>query len=303
MELRVLTYFLTVAREENITKAAQLLHVTQPTLSRQLMQLEEELGVKLFRRSNHSIVLTEEGLLLKRRAEELVALAEKTKNELSRSEETLGGLISIGSGEYRCSDVLADLFAEFHAQNPLVRFEIFSGNSDSIKEKIEQGSLELGLLLEPVDISRYDFLRVPAQEEWGAFVPESSELACRASVTAQELAVLPLLFSQRELVQNELKNWFGESSEHLNIVGTGNLTYNMASLVKSGLGVFLGLNLNCSYDGVRFVPLSPPLRSGIVLVWKKAQPHSATVQAFLEYAEQYVRDAGAKRNGVGVSEI
>lgn len=138
MELRVLSYFLTVAREENITKAAALLHVTQPTISRQLMQLEEELGVKLFKRSNHSILLTEQGMLLKRRAQELVSLAEKTKRELSQEEE-LGGEISIGSGEYQNSSLLAEILAAFHERHPGVWFHMFSGNSDDIKERMERG--------------------------------------------------------------------------------------------------------------------------------------------------------------------
>ena len=148
MELRVLSYFLTVAREENITKAAALLHVTQPTISRQLMQLEEELGVKLFRRSNHSILLTEQGMLLKRRAQELVSLAEKTKRELSQ-EEALGGEISIGSGEYQNSSLLAEILAAFHERHPGVCFTMFSGNSDDIKERMERGLLDIGFLLEP----------------------------------------------------------------------------------------------------------------------------------------------------------
>ena len=161
MELRVLSYFLTIAREENITKAAALLHVTQPTLSRQMMQLEAELGVKLFTRNSHNITLTEQGLteqglLLKRRAQELISLAEKTKQELKQEDE-LSGEISIGSGEYQNSRLLAEILAAFQAQHPAIQYEIYSGNSDNIKERIERGLLDLGFLLEPVDVAKYEF--------------------------------------------------------------------------------------------------------------------------------------------------
>ena len=165
MELRTLKYFLVVAREENITKAAALLHVTQPTLSRQMMQLEEELGVQLFTRSSHNIILTEQGMLLKRRAQELVSLAEKTKQELAQ-QQILNGEVAIGSGEYRSSVLLAQILAQFHKQHPQVRYEIFSGNSDDIKERIERGLLDVGFLLEPVDVSKYEFVRIPIREEW-----------------------------------------------------------------------------------------------------------------------------------------
>ena len=157
MELRVLKYFLMVAREENITRAASLLHVSQPSISRQLMQLEDELGVKLFNRSNHSIVLTDEGLLLKRRAQEMLALAEKTKTELV-GEDEIRGVISIGAGELKSSAFLAEIMTAFHKEYPQVKYDFYSGNADNIKERIERGILDVGLLLEPVEISKYDFI-------------------------------------------------------------------------------------------------------------------------------------------------
>ena len=156
MEFRVLKYFLMVAREENITHAAELLHITQPTLSRQLIQLEEELGVKLFQRSRHRIILTEAGMLLRRRAEEIVSLTEKTREELRFETAQLTGKISIGSGELKTSRFLAELIASFHEEYPQVHFELYSGNSDNIKERIDQGILDIGLLVEPVDISKYN---------------------------------------------------------------------------------------------------------------------------------------------------
>lgn len=192
MELRVLNYFLMVSQEENITKAAQLLHVTQPTLSRQLMQLEDELGVKLFERSNHSIVLTSDGLLLKRRAQEIVSLAEKTKRELT-TEKELSGEIEIGSGEFKSFSLLADVIAAFSEKHPGVRFHLNSGNADTIKERLENGGLDIGLLADPVDISRYEFTRLPQKETWGIIAHNDFAIAKRPFVMPKDLIGLPLI--------------------------------------------------------------------------------------------------------------
>ncbi|HIX12284.1 MAG TPA: LysR family transcriptional regulator [Candidatus Anaerofilum faecale] len=290
MEIRVLKYFLLVAREENITKAANLLHLTQPTLSRQLMQLEEELGVQLFRRSKHRIILTEEGMLLRRRAEEIVALADKTKDDLQRREEQLSGTVAVGSGELQSSRFLAQLLTAFQEKNPLVSFAIYSGNSDNIKERIERGLLDVGLLQEPVDITKYRFVRTPGREQWGVLVREDSELASRERVGPADLATVPLILPERETVQNELLNWFGPYAERLYVTATGNLLYNLASLARDcGSGV-LTLNLDCTYPGLRFVPLDPVLESNTVLVWKKAQTFSAAAAAFLTFSEKYISE-------------
>ena len=288
MEIRVLKYFLLVAREENITKAANLLHLTQPTLSRQLMQLEEELGVQLFRRSKHHIILTEEGMLLRRRAEEIVALADKTKDDLQHREEQLSGTVAVGSGELRSSRFLAQLLTAFQTENPLVSFAIYSGNSDNIKERIERGLLDVGLLQEPVDITKYSFVRTPGGEQWGILVRADSELAARESVSPADLAAVPLILPEREIVQNELLNWFGPYAEGLRITATGNLLYNLAALARdSGSGV-LTLDLDCTYEGLRFIPLAPAMESNTVLVWKKTQTFSASAAALIEFSKKYI---------------
>lgn len=294
MEIRVLKYFLLVAREENITKAANLLHLTQPTLSRQLMQLEEELGVQLFRRSKHRIILTEEGMLLRRRAEEIVSLADKTKDDLQHREDQLTGTIAVGSGELQSSSFLTRLLTAFQGQNPLVRFAIYSGNSDNIKERIERGLLDVGLLQEPVDISKYSFVRTPCREQWGVLVREGSELAAMENVGPAELASVPLILPERESIQNELFNWFGSYAEGLHITATGNLLYNLASLARDSGSIVLTLNLDCNYEGLRFIPLSPPLESNTVLVWKKAQTFSAAAAALIEFSEKYI--SGIQQN-------
>lgn len=288
MEIRVLKYFLMTAREENITKAAALLHLTQPTLSRQLIQLEEELGVTLFHRNRHRIVLTEDGMLLRRRAEEIVSLAEKTKDDFRHRQEHLAGTISIGSGELKSSRFLTRLITDFQKENPLVTFTIYSGNSDNIKERIERGLLDVGLLQEPVDITRYSFVRTPVREEWGILVREDSPLAFKSSVSPEDLAGVPLILPSRENVQNELLNWFGPHAEHLHITATGNLLYNLAFLARDSGSCVLTLNLDCAYEGLRFVPLSPKMESGTVLVWKKAETFSPAAMAFLAYARDFI---------------
>ena len=285
MELRVLRYFLAVAREENITKAAALLHLTQPTLSRQLMQLEEELGVQLFHRSRYHIVLTDEGMLLRRRAQELVELADKTAQEFLREPE-LRGEISIGSGDLEGMSVLAEQLASFQKLHPQVTYQIYSGNADNTKERIERGTLDLGLLMEPVDISKYDFLRLPVKEQWGVHVREDSPLARQEAVTAEDLASVPLIFTGRGLVQQELERWFGPCSRRLQVTATGNLPYNMAQLARAGMGAFLTIRLRCSYDGLRFLPLSPPLYAGTVLAWKKTETFPPAMEALLDHLKK-----------------
>ncbi|MGI6028316.1 MAG: LysR family transcriptional regulator [Candidatus Heteroscillospira sp.] len=282
MELRVLNYFLMVAREENITKAAQLLHLTQPTLSRQLMQLEEELGVKLFHRSKHSIILTEEGMLLKRRAQELVSLSEKTVQELSRRDSVLSGEIAIGCGETKSMSYLSEQMVALRTQYPLVQFQIHSATADDIKERIEKGTLDMGLLCEPVDIGKYEFIRMPLKEKWGILVPEDSPLAEKKFVTPKDLTTVPLLISRRESVKNELSSWFGDYYDQLQIAASFNLIINAATMVKCRAGAATCFDLGVTYDGLRFIPFSPVLETGSVLVWKKNQVLSPATSYFIK---------------------
>ncbi len=287
MELRVLNYFLMVSQEENITKAAQLLHVTQPTLSRQLMQLEDELGVKLFERSNHSIILTNDGLLLKRRAQEIVSLAEKTKKELT-CEKELAGNIEIGSGEFMSFSFLADIISKFSAENPNVSFKLHSGNADTIKEQLESGVLDMGMLSYPVDISKYEFVRLPQKEKWGIVIHKDYEISKRSYVTPDDLIGLPLIIPNRRLIQDELKKWFGNLYNDINIFAYHDLLYNAAMMAKNKMGVVLTLQLESKFDDLKFVPLAPKLEFGTVAVWKKNQIQSPTVEAFIDFAKKYI---------------
>lgn len=288
MELRVLNYFLAIAREENITKAAQMLHLTQPTLSRQMMQLEEELGVKLFVRSNHKIILTEEGLLLKRRAQELLALADKTKREFIQKETGLSGEIMIGSGEFLSTKVLAEMMVAFRKKHPLVQYRIYSGNAENIQDYIGRGLLDLGVMGEPVDIGKYDFLPMPVKEKWGVMVRQDSELAKKEQIQARDLIGIPLVMASRDC-KGELGGWFGNLYNKLEVAAVGNLLYNEAMLVNEGIGAVLCIQLNCHYDNLRFVPLYPAIESRTALVWKKDSIFSPATTAFIEFASQYLK--------------
>lgn len=288
MELRVLRYFLMAAREQNITKAAQALNITQPTLSRQLMALEEELGVKLFERSSHSISLTGDGLLLKRRAQEIVSLEEKTVRELA-FEKTLGGELEIGSGEFKSFSVFSDIMLAFREQNPNVSFRLYSGNADNIKERIENGILDMGVLSYPVDISRYEFVHIPKSETWGILVHRDFEIAEKEFATPGDLAEISLLMPGRRLVQSEMQNWFGDFYDSLNVFAVYDLQYNAAVMAQKKIGAVLTIDLESRYDNLKFIPFYPELKSGSVLVWKKNRVRSAAAEAFVSFAKEYLR--------------
>ena len=283
MELRVLRYFLAVAREENITKAAALLHVTQPTLSRQLMQLEDELGVQLFRRSQYRVILTEDGMLLRRRAQEILELADKAERELQHHETELTGEVAIGCGESVAMTFLSEHIRAFRALHPQVQFRIYSAIADDVKERIEKGLLDMGLLTEPVDIGRYAFLRTPQKDRWGVLLPKDHPLAQQPAVTPDDLLGIPLLLSGRETIRSELASWFGDAYEKIEIAATFNLVLNAANMVKNGIGAALCFDLGNLSDEVSFVPLSPTLETGTVLAWKKDQTDSPAAEQFLRF--------------------
>lgn len=286
MELRVLRYFLVVAREGNITRAAQLLHLTQPTLSRQLIQLEESLGVKLLHRGQHSVTLTDDGILLKRRAQELVALADKTEQEFSQG-EALSGKISIGCGETCSMHELSQLMTEFRQRHPMVSFEIYSAIADEVKDRMERGILDFGLLTEPTDVSRYDFVRMPHREQWGVLLRKDTPLAQKEVLCPADFLGTPLLMIQRESVRNELINWFGSVYDQLEIAATYNLIYNAAIMVKNGFGTALCFRVESHFDGLCFRPLLPKLETGSVLIWSKYQIFSPAAEQFLEQIKKY----------------
>ena len=289
MELRVLNYFLAVAREESFTKAANILHVTQPTLSRQIAELERELGVKLFIRSNHNIILTEDGMILKRRAQELLSLAQKTKMDFSRSGHDLEGLVSIGSGEFLSTGCLAECISAFSRLRPLVRYEIQSGNASNISENIDRGLLDLGLISEPYDLRKYESISMPVSEQWGALVRADSPLAGKVSITPADLAGIPLISTASDFMDSRIKKWFGGLSGEMKIIARGNLLYNEAMLALHNIGAVIGIRLGCQYEGLKFIPLSPAVETTTALVWKKDLIFSPATASFIDFAKQYFK--------------
>lgn len=286
MEIRVLRYFLTVAREEGINRAAEVLHITQPTLSRQLSQLEQEVGVKLFHRGAKRITLTNEGILLRRRAEEILALVDRTEQELTEQDELVEGCVVIGGGELAAMQELPEIIASFREKYPLVTFDIFTGNADLVKEQMEKGLIDIGVLLEPIDMEKFDFIRLKGKEQWGVLMRPDDPLAKRESISAKDLEKVPLMLPRRMNVQNELINWLGSSFEDSQVLFTSNLSTNGALMVQSGLAYSLVIQGSVPFwnkEEITFRPLSPQLTANSVLAWKKQQPFSSAATKFIEH--------------------
>jgi DNA-binding transcriptional LysR family regulator len=287
MELRVLEYFLAVAREENMTAAAQVLHVSQPTLSRQMMDLERELGKTLFVRTNRQTMLTEDGMLLRKRAEEIVSLVERTECEFKMDSADITGELHIGAAETDVMRVLAEVMTELHQRYPLIKYNIYSANADDVTEKLERGLLDFGLMIEPVNKTKYEYIRLPQYNVMGILMRKDSPLAQKEVITPTDLQDVPLLTSSRR--QNnflpEFAAWLGTDAEKLDIVATFNLLYNASLMVESGLGYAVCINnlANTSAESpLCFRPLYPEIQSRLVLVWKKYQLLSKAEQVFLE---------------------
>ena len=296
MEFRVLRYFLTVAREESISGAAQALHLSQPTLSRQLMALEAEVGKPLFVRGSRHITLTEDGILLRKRANEILALVDKTQAELQETELITTGDIYIGGGETDGMALIAGAVQRFQARYPQVRFHLFSANADDLFERMEKGLLDFGLILGASVPGKYDSLRLPVKNHWGLVVPKESQLAGRDVVLPEDLRSLPLLISRQSQVAAELSQWLGYDASFLRVVATYNLVYNAALMVEAGVGYALTLNhlINTGEDsGVCFRPLSPTLECGMSLVWPKYQVRSKVTEAFFQFLTGHLRATSA----------
>ena len=284
MEFRVLQYFLVIAREETISKAAESLHITQPPLSRQMKESEEQLGKQLFIRGNRKINLTEEGILLRQRAEEIISLVEKTESEIMHSDTTISGDIYIGSGETEGMRILAKVIDTCHKEYPKIKFHLYSGNSQDVVEKIENGLIDFGVLIEPADISKYDFIKIPVKDKWGVLMRKDSPIASLKSITADTLKKLPLICSSQEIVKNEISGWLNDDYNKLNIVATYNLIYNASLLVEEGSGYALGLDKLINTSGnskLCFIPLEPKLEVGLTLIWKKYHLFSKAASYFL----------------------
>lgn len=286
MEIRVLRYFLTVVREEGINRAAEVLHITQPTLSRQLSQLEEEVGVKLFHRGAKKITLTSEGILLRRRAEEILSLVDRTERELIEQDMLIEGRIVIGCGELAAVQVLSELIGSFREKYPQVTYDLFTGNADLVKEQMEKGLIDIGVLLEPIDMDKFDFIRLTGKERWGVLMRPDDPLTAKEAVSPKDLEGLSLILPRRTNVRNELSNWFGDSLKNTQILFTSNLSTNGAIMVEKGLACSLVIEGSvpfCDKEKIAYRPLSPELTSNSVLAWKKHQPFSLAASKFIEH--------------------
>lgn len=284
MELRVLHYFLTVAREQSISKAANYLHLSQPTLSRQLRDLEEELGKQLFTRGNRQITLTEEGMILRKRAEEILNLVQKTEKEIIQSDNTIKGDIYIGTGETEGVRLLARIAKELLAMYPDIHHHIVSGDSMDIMEDLDKGLLDFAILLDPVDLSKYESIKLPYKDITGVLMRKDSPLAQKEAITAEELADLPLIVSRQQLKNGILHLLAQQSGTPLNIVATYNLIFNASLMTEEGLGYAIGLDKIINTTGnthLTFRPLTPKVEIGMNFVWKKYQVFSKATELFL----------------------
>lgn len=285
MELRVLRYFLTVAKEQNFTKAAEQLHITQPTLSRQLAALEEELGTMLFHRGSRNLTLTEDGLLLKRRALEILDLEDKIIDEIKGTEGELEGVITVGCGEFAAVEILAQIIGKFRKNYPRVQIVIHTGTADTIREMLNKGLVDIGLFLEPVNTENLEYIRIADSDHWVVGMRPDDHLAQKEYITKEDLLELPLILPERPSIQSELANWFGNDFEKLNISFTSNLGTNAAVMVTNGLGYSVSIEGAGKYwreDLLVQKKLYPEIRTSTIIAWRRNIPYSRAVKLFVD---------------------
>ena len=287
MEFRELRYFLAVAREENITRAAESLHIAQPSLSKQLMELEKKLGKKLLIRGKKKIILTEEGVILRKRAEEIIELVEKTEQEIRYDLEEVMGDIYIGGS---ISESVLAVAAELRNIYPGIRFHFYCGDAVDVSERLNHGSLDFAVMLEPIDNIKYDFVSLPDGSEWGILMKKSDPLALKKALTKEDLKRIPLIMHQRIGLQNEIAHWAGTDIDHLNIAATYNVVHGSpVPFVMQGMGYFLTTRdlLAPTLDPeVCFLPLEPELPTRSALVWKKHALFSKVSEIFIHTVKQ-----------------
>lgn len=290
MDLRVLRYFLMVAKEQSFTKAAEQLNITQPTLSRQLAALEKELGVKLFHRGGHSITLTNEGLLLKRRALEIVDLEDKILSEFKGDNEAIEGKITIGCGEFNAVEILAKICGSYREKYPLVQFALHTGTADHISEMMNKGLVDIGIFLEPVNTEGLDYIRIQGSDHWVVTIKADDPLAVKDVITKKDLIGLPLILPERTNIQSELANWFGRDFSRLNVAFTSNLGTNAGVMAIHGLGYPVSVEGAVRYWNRELLVqkrLSPEIKTSTVIAWRRNIPYSPVVSRFIEEINAY----------------
>ena len=290
MELRVLRYFIEVARTQNITAAAERLHITQPTLSKQLMDLEDELETKLFERGKRRTTLTEDGMLLFQRAKEIVALADLTESAFRSTDERIAGDIAIGCGETEGMRLLVDAMKEMRAAHPGVTFRLSSGNFEDISDRLDSGLVDFGLFVGDAAVAKYDYIKLPHSDAWGLLMRADDALAERATVRPQDLDGLALLCSRQAVQSNELAGWLGREFGELDIVATYNLIHNATYMVEAGMGCAVSIEglVNTSGTGLVFRPFEPALTARLSFAWKRGRQPSRAAAEFLKLLQSKI---------------
>ncbi len=291
MELRVLEYFLAVAREQNITAAAESLHLSQPALSRQLREMEEKLGKQLLIRGvkgSRKVILTEEGMILRRRAEEILSLVRRTENEITQSDETIAGNVFIGTGETETVRLFAKVAKKLQQKYPDIRYNISSGNAEHVLEYLDKGLIDFGLLFTEIDSQKYEAIPVPIKDTWGVLMRKDSPLAEKEVIHPEDLWDKPLIVSHQKGDDRYLNQWLQREESELHIVATYNLLFNASLLVDEGLGYALCYDklINTKGSNLCFRPFSPGLEARGFIVWKKYQVFSKAANIFLQYLQE-----------------
>ena len=285
MELRTLRYFLAAAQEENMTRASEILHVTQPTLSRQIMDLERELGVTLILRGKNGLTLTDDGRFFRQRAQEIVELTDRLEKDITAQKKDISGMVVIGASEVGGSQTLAKLIKEFSEKYPAVQFTLYNETVDNIKDRLDKGLVDNGLLLEPADVTKYDYVRLDRQDTWGLLMRDDHPLADKESLTVEDVASCPLLLPLRENIRAEILHWLGREENELRIPLFYTLLSNAALMVAEGLGCAFCMDgaLAIRSDPIlRFIPLEPRHMTHSVLVWKKNKLFSPAASLFIQ---------------------
>ncbi len=291
MEIRVLEYFLAVAREQTISAAAESLHLTQPTLSRQLHDLEEQLGKQLFHRGSHRITLTDEGMLLRQRAEQIVELVRKTENEITHNSDTISGDIFIGSGETDAVRLVASVAADMQKDFDDIHIHIYSGDGEDIIDRIDRGLIDFGIIFEPYDISKYENISIPLSDTWGVLMRRDDPMADKNTITCEDLWDKPLILSRQQVnlsriqtKKSALLKWLGKDISRLNIAATYNLVYNGSLMAGEGVGYVITLDKLINVSGnsnLCFIPLYPAVDAKMNLVWSKYRIMTRAADEFL----------------------
>ena len=292
MELRVLRYFLAVAREGNITRAAEALHLSQPALSKQIIELEEELGQQLLIRGSRKVTLTEYGKILEQRAREILDIVQQTEDEFSGNDRALGGDLRVGCGEGRPVEQIARVLARLRRLHPGVMLHLFTGITGEVMDKLDQGALDFGTINATANHQEYNYLRMPVEDTWGLLMRWDDPLARQDAVTVQQMLALPLIVSRHTFLRNELSGWLGKSMQELRIVATCDMLRNASLLVAEGAGYLLSYNLPVGDERLCFKPLEPRFVSTTNLVWRKSEPLSPAAREFLRMMREEVSGEG-----------